>query len=145
MPELVEAIQTAAGVATALGVLVAGWQLRLSKLQAITQFEDSLATQYREIARRLPIAALLGEQLSDDAQRDHLPHFYHYFDLSNEQAFLHEHGRIRKQTWDEWQEGILQTFRKPAFHFAWLEVSRRAPDSFNELRRVLTALPNLGS
>ena len=57
-----EWIQATASIATAVAVFVAGWQLRLTKRQAITAFEDELARQYREIAQRLPIEALLREE-----------------------------------------------------------------------------------
>ena len=72
--------------------------------------------------------------------RDALPGFYHYFDLSNEQAFLHERGRIGNRTWNEWRSGIHQNLARPAFLKAWNDVSMRAPDSFDELRRVLSVI-----
>lgn len=126
-------------MATALGVLIAGWQLWLAKRQAVTTFEDQLGGQYREIARRLPIEALLGETLDERAYAEALPSFYHYFDLSNEQAFLHRQRRIRKRTWAEWREGIEQNLSRPAFARAWAEVSARSPESFNDLRSELAA------
>src|SRR4051794_20458991 len=94
--DLVTAIASAA---TAVGVLLAAAQLWMAARQATTQFEDTLNAQYRDIARRLPVAALLGEALQEDAYQDALPDFYHYFDLSNEQAFLHLKGRVRSSTW----------------------------------------------
>jgi len=133
----VELVQTAASIATAVGVLLAGWQLWLTKRQAVTQFEDQLASQYRAIARELPVEALLGEPLDEQEYRKALPILYHYFDLSNEQAFLHHQRRIRAKTWIDWQEGIVQNLRRPAFKQAWIEVSTRAPESFNELRAYL--------
>jgi 3'-phosphoadenosine 5'-phosphosulfate sulfotransferase len=137
MSSFLEIVQAAAAVATAVGVLIAGWQLGLTKQQARTSFEDQLAAQYREIARRLPIQALLGEALDGDAQTAALPDFYHYFDLSNEQAFLYGRGRVRSVTWKEWKEGIEQNLARTAFRVAWREVSRRAPDSFNDLREFV--------
>jgi hypothetical protein len=139
MNRWLELIQVLAGVATAIGVLIAGRQISLAKHQAITAFEDQVASQYREIARRLPVEAMLGEPLDDAAHAEALGDFYHYFDLSNEQAFLQKRGRIRRTTWNEWGEGIEQNLRRPAFARAWEEVSRRAPDSFNELRAWLPA------
>ena len=135
-----EVIQTVAAVATAVGVFLAGWQLWLTKRQAIIQFEDQMSAQYREIIRRLPIEALLGESLKDAEQAAALKDFYHYFDLSNEQAYLNEQRRITKKTWLEWREGIEQNLRRPAFAAAWTEITRRAPESFNELRSVASAI-----
>jgi hypothetical protein len=131
---VLDIIQVLASVATAAGVFIAGWQLSLAKQQATTAFEDQLSGQYRDIARRLPVQALLGEPLDDASHALALPHFYHYFDLSNEQAYLHLRRRVRPQTWAEWKEGIEQNLQRPAFARAWTEVSRRAPESFNELR-----------
>lgn len=137
---MLETIQTAAAVATAVGVLLAGWQLWLTKRQATIQFEDQMSAQYRDIVGRLPIGALLGEPLTSDEQAAALKDFYHYFDLSNEQAYLHERRRITKKTWAEWREGIEQNLNRPAFAAAWAEITRRAPESFNELRRVASSL-----
>jgi hypothetical protein len=137
MSLVLDVIQASAAVATAAGVLIAGWQLRLAKQQAVTAFEDQLSSQYREIARRLPVQALLGEPLDASAQVSALPDFYHYFDLSNEQAFLHRRRRVRDQTWAEWSEGIEQNLERPAFARAWAEVTLRAPNSFNDLRAEL--------
>ncbi len=101
MPGTIGIIDLVASVATAIGVVVAAWQLALSQGQARTAFEDSLNMQYREISRRLPIRALLGDPLDATEQESALADFYHYFDLSNEQAFLRRQGRIRKQTWED--------------------------------------------
>ena len=57
-------LQDAAAVATAAGVIVAARQLYLSKDQAVAQFEDSLNEQYRSLLKELPLAALLGQQLT---------------------------------------------------------------------------------
>jgi hypothetical protein len=140
-------ISAGASIATAIGVGIAGWQIALAKRHAILQFEDQLSAQYRALMRDLPVNALLGESLSDIEYAAALGVFYHYFDLSNEQAFLHERGRISRSTWESWQEGIEQNLRRPAFALAWAEVSRRAPDSFDELRRLVkpSDLPQLAS
>lgn len=137
MRGLPELIQGLAGVATAVAVVFAALDLRATKEQARTAFADRMSAQYREIARRLPIEALLGETLSDSKQDEALPNFYHYFDLSNEQAYFHEKGRISPETWNEWKEGIRQNLRRPAFLRAWREVTRRAPESFDELKRFV--------
>lgn len=132
-----EGVQLAASVATAIGVAIAGRQLQLAKRQSLTSFEDQLSSQYRAIVQRLPIEALLGETLNDETRSKALTSFYHYFDLSNEQAFLYNNGRITPETWNQWREGIEQNIARPAFLNAWTEVSRRAPDSFDELRSLL--------
>lgn len=137
MLDTLAVISAAASIATAVGVAIAGWQLALTKRQAVLQFEDQLSSQYRALIRDLPVGALLGERLSEAEQAAALNTFYHYFDLSNEQAFLHEQRRVSGATWESWKEGIEQNLRRPAFRAAWEEVSRRAPQSFDELRRLL--------
>jgi hypothetical protein len=145
MTDFIARLSEIASIATAIGVLVAGWQLVLSKRLASMQFEDDMAAQYRELIRRIPVGALLGEEISEEDYRGALPAFYHYFDLSNEQAFLHERGRIAHSTWNEWRSGIHQNLARPAFLKAWNEVSTRAPDSFDELRRVLAVVQRSGA
>lgn len=125
-----------AAVATAVGVVIAGWQLWLARRIAVIQFEDQVSSQYRTLIRGLPVGALLGEELTEREHQECLATFYHYFDLSNEQAFLHEKRRIRHDIWVEWKSGIEQNLKRPAFKRAWAEISQRAPDSFDELRRA---------
>jgi hypothetical protein len=50
-------------VATAVAVLFTREQLKLSRDQATSSFEDQLEREYRQIIAQLPIGALLGEQL----------------------------------------------------------------------------------
>lgn len=144
MQSTIGTIDLVASVATAVGVIVAAWQLALSKGQASTQFEDSLNMQYREIIRRLPINALLGSKLEPEVQQEALADFYHYFDLSNEQAFLRRLGRIRKRTWEDWREGMTQNLARPAFAAAWQEITKRSP-GFNDLRELVPAAAQLAA
>lgn len=104
-----------ASAATAVGVGIAASQLFATRRQAVAAFEDSLASQYRSIIERLPIEALLGEPIDGTLRSASLAHFYRYFDLCNEQAFLHKRGRISEQTWKTWKDGILSNLRRPAF------------------------------
>ena len=123
-------------MATPLGVIFAGSQLWISQRQARTAFEDQLSSQYREIVRKLPIGAVLGDELSDSDVLSALPDFLHYLDLCNEQAYLRKQRRVRKTTWKEWEEGIHQNLQRPAFARAWQIIAARAPNNFDELRAV---------
>jgi hypothetical protein len=131
-----DVIQTGASIATAVGVLFAWRQIRLTTNQAASSFEDELTAQYREIASRLPVAALLGETLNDSIQQNALSDFYRYIDLTNEQIFLRQQGRVRESTWANWAQGIRSHLGRPAFASAWSDIKARAPDSFTELRRL---------
>jgi hypothetical protein len=124
-------------VATALGVFLAGRQIRESRRQAVTAFEDSMSSQYRDLVQRLPIEALLGEALEEQVYRENLNEFYHYIDLTNEQIFLRKRGRVSPEVWQNWCDGIRTTLAKPAFARAWQEISQRSPGSFEELRRLV--------
>ena len=128
--------------ATTAAVIVAARQLTMAKDQARTNFEDNLNQQYREIAKAMPVEALLGGKLSAEEQEKCLGAFYHYFDLSNEQAFLRKQDRIRPGTWDDWRAGITQNLRKPSFSAAWHEITRRS-SSFDDLRELVPAAREL--
>ena len=134
-----------ANVATAIAVIFAAWQIWLSKKQATTTFEDSLAKEYRELAARLPTKALLGEPLTDMEHSDSFDEMYHYFDLCNQQAFLADAGRISKETWKFWKDGITSNIRRPAFERAWSEIAARSNGDFSELRAIIPPKPQVQS
>lgn len=131
---ILEVLSALSSVATAIGVGVAANQLRVTRKLSVTTFEDSLTTQYRQVASNLPLKALLAEQLSEQEHAEHLQYFYRYFDLCNEQAFLYKNGRISEKTWEFWKDGILTNLRRPAFAKAWQEIAYRANDDFSELK-----------
>lgn len=131
-----EVLSALSSIATAIGVAVAAYQLLITRRQATTTFEDTLNTQYRQAIERLPIEALFGEPLKEQAQSGLLPHFYRYFDLCNEQAFLFSLGRVSEKTWKNWEEGIKGNMARPAFQAAWNEVARRARGDFELLREL---------
>jgi hypothetical protein len=131
-----ESLQLLATAATAVGVFLVCLQLRLAKRQAVTAFEDNLAREFRETIDELPVKVLLGDQLDEHEQQEHLDEFYHYIDLTNEQVFLRLIGRISLHTWIYWCDGIQALLSLPAFAHAWTNIKKRAPASFHELRRL---------
>jgi hypothetical protein len=132
--QFLEVLSALSSFATAFGVGVAAYQLRITRKQSVTTFEDSLTAQYRQVASTLPLKALLGESITNEEHDAHLQYFYRYFDLCNEQAYLHKTGRISESTWDFWKDGILTNLRRPAFTTAWQEIASKANDDFGELR-----------
>jgi len=108
--ELLTAIIALASAVMASGVFFAARQLQITKRQALIDFEDTLAREYRQIAAELPLEALLGESLPKQQMEQALPKFYRYFDLSNEQAFLHEIHRVSPDTWKFWCDGMAAQF-----------------------------------
>lgn len=135
-PPMTDLISAVSGVATAIGVFVAAWQLWETRRQSVTTFEDSLAREYREIATTLPTNALLGRELPAEEYAAHFDTFYRYFDFSNEQAFLHQCKRIDKKTWKFWCAGIASNLKRPAFKKAWNEICQAVPGEFTELRAL---------
>lgn len=133
---VLEILSALSSIATAIGVAVAAYQLLIARRQATTTFEDVLSNQYRQAIAQIPVEALFGEPLKKDAQIGLLPHFYRYFDLCNEQAFLFSLGRVSRKTWKNWEEGIRGNMARPAFKAAWNEVSFRAIGDFDALRRL---------
>jgi len=134
---IIEIANLIASIATAGGVVFAAIQIWQSRSQGVTTFEDSFAKEYRELSRSIPTRALLGEKLAEEEQSKHLDEFWHYFDLSNEQTFLRQIGRIRTETWVFWRDGIRSNFKKPVFRWAWEELEKTNTTEFSELRRLL--------
>jgi hypothetical protein len=130
-------IGVAVQVAILLSVIIAGLQLQRQTSEARSRFEDAYGHEYRALIATMPVKAMLGEALQGSEFDDHLDEFYHYFDLSNQQAFLARHTRIRAKTWRFWRQGILDNMKRPAFVQAWDHISTRAPGDFQELRKVL--------
>jgi len=120
----------------AIGVLLVLWQIWLTKKLATTQFEDSMAKEYRELAAKIPTKALFGADLTEEEYKEAFDEFYHYIDLSNEEAFLWERKRITKETWIYWFDGIKSNLSKPAFKRAWMEIKEKDNKSFQELRKL---------
>ena len=128
-------IQSGAVVVAVGTVFLTYRQVKLRKEQATTQFEDELSREYRELARELPVKALLGDELTDEEFKEEFPDLYYYVDLSNEQVFLRFEERVSKETWENWQDGIESNLKRPAFRMAWNEIKDRS-DTFQELRRL---------
>ena len=101
-----EWISAAASSVTAIGLIFAFWQLRVTKVIAQLQFEDGLAKEYRELANKIPTNALLGQDLDEEGYRKTFDEFYRYIDLSNEQVSLRQRGRIGPSVWKYWSVGI---------------------------------------
>ena len=110
-----EVVNVASNAATAIGVFFAAWQIWLTKRQSVTAFEDAMAREYRELTEKIPVRALLDEELTGEEYSQALDHFFRYFDLSNEQAFLRQNGRVTRRTWLQWCDGIQSNLRRPTF------------------------------
>jgi len=132
----IEILGAFSSTATAIAVFFAWWQIKSSKNQNRTQFEDGLTREYQELAQKFPVKALLGEQLDETSYNDSFHLFYHYVDLSNEQIFLRSKNRISKSTWENWQDGIRSNLSLPALQKAWQEIDKKSPTRFDGLRTL---------
>ncbi len=94
----IETLSALANIATAAAVVVGAWQLVLAHRLSVTNFEDTFAKEYRDLAARLPTKALLGEPLSDD---EHTKHF-------DENASEQELSRLSRQI----QERVMSRSQK---------------------------------
>jgi hypothetical protein len=134
-----EIITAAGSLGTCVGVGCAWYQLREQARQSTTAFEDELAREYRQVAADLPVRSMLGDRLSDEELNNEelLTAFMRYFDLSNSQVFLRKKRRISAETWAEWEEGIRDNLKQPAFAAAWRIVEDRRQDCFADMRKLL--------
>jgi hypothetical protein len=129
-------IDAMGSIATAGALIFAFWQIREARLQATTSFEDALDREYRDIVHHIPIAAFMGEKLTPEAFEKALPFLYRYIDLSNQQVFLRQKGRIKKDTWIFWRDGIQSNLKRYPFNVAWERIKEHSQESFSELKRL---------
>jgi len=124
---------------TTIGVLVAAFQLRVSSEIAQSEFEDSIDQQYRELAKGIPVDALIGKSVSEDKKELTRELIYNYLDLCNEQIFLRKKKRVRKDTWTDWCSGIELNLEKSEFNKVWSEIKLEAPKTFTFLEKLETS------
>lgn len=134
-----QTIASLTGIATSTSMIIAYRQLRLASRNSQLSFEDALAREFRQVASRIPFAALLGSEISEQELSDALPAFYMYFDLSDQQVFQRRHGRVSDLTWANWADGIRDTIGRPAFAKALHAILSRRPEAFSDLRQFLDA------
>ena len=123
----------AATVATTVGVFLAGYQIKKTSDLHKTQFEDSLAKEYRDLVQNIPVKALLGEKLNAEEFERAKPFLFHYINLTNDQIFLRSKGRVGEKTWIDWKGGIESNMKLPEFERMWKEIKQKS-NSFDELR-----------
>jgi len=121
---------------TSIGVLLAAFQLRVSSKIAQSEFEDSIDQQYRELAKGIPVDALIGKSVSEDKKELTRELIYNYLDLCNEQTFLRKNKRVRKNTWIDWCAGIESNLEKIEFDNVWSEIKQEAPKTFTFLEQL---------
>jgi len=81
--------------------------------------------EYRNIVQRIPYKALIGEELFVSEIDVTNNEIYNYMDLCNEQIYLRMSNRVRKKTWNNWQEGMSTNFALDAFENTSTEVFQK--------------------
>jgi hypothetical protein len=127
---------TIAALATAVGVLIAAWQIRESRKLSQSSFEDTLDQQYRDLAHGIPVDALIGRPVNASQETETRELIYNYLDLCNEQVFLRKKNRITQETWKDWCAGIESHLQKVAFKQVWEEIKAQSPGSFSFLEKL---------
>lgn len=133
-----------ASIATIIGglsIIAVFWQIGQQSAIARSTFENLFVQQYQQLIQRLPIKALLGDELSDQERVKYLGEFYHYIDLCNTQAYHHAKRRITKSTWAEWYEGIKANFERKELSLVWSYVAAKSPSEFSDLRKIVAPIP----
>jgi hypothetical protein len=121
-----------AAVIAAISLGISAYQTNLSRRLAETAFEDTIDQQYRELAKEIPVDVLINN--CDEFSSDTREIIFNYLDLCNQQIYLRAQGRIGKERWGSWCDGIQENLRKTAFHSVWSEVKEKA--SFSYLERL---------
>ena len=130
-----EGMELITSVFTVLGVIFIGWQVYLTKKQAQTQLEDEMVQEYRAIIREIPSSVLLGIEAEENQAPKIRELIYNYIDLSNQQVFLRQQGRISKNTWIFWCDGMKANLKLREFENVWKEI-KQSEHSFSELRKL---------
>lgn len=136
--EFLKSYVVLAPYATLIGVIFAIYQFWRNVEQSKTSFEDSISKEYRDIFNNIPYKALIGKTLIGEEMTQASNVIYNYIDLCNEQIFLRRTGRVREDTWNNWQEGMSINFSLPIFLYISEEVFKELPDSFTGLKRVMS-------
>lgn len=89
------------------------------------QFFSRFVERYQKIMVLLP-SDVYSKEFDISTVKDKemfLRNMRSYFDLCSQEYFLYQKGKISKEVWCEWEEGILSSFNYPAFQIAWNQLS----------------------
>ncbi|MGB9952910.1 hypothetical protein ACOZ4F_10965 [Haloarcula marismortui] len=125
-------LQTVGSLFTGFGALLVFLQFRQRNIQFVTEFEDSLTKEYRDIVQDLPVKARTNEEVDWEENKRAI---YQYIDLCNEQVFLRQNGRVSETAWNSWQDGMESNIQEGVFKEGWSRI-KSDTDSFKELKQV---------
>lgn len=130
--------ESLSSIATAVGVVIAAWQIWEGRQLSAAKFEDSFDQQYRSLSYDIPVDALIGKSIKEDEEKKARESVYNYLDLCNEQIFQRHKKRISKDRWHEWKTGIKQNLDRVFFKKTWSEIKKEAGGTFSYLERLET-------
>lgn len=125
-----ETIQVITLICTIIMAVASIWCVKIAVEHFSKQLKWSLfadyTKRYQEIILQFPENINESTFSFQDLKRDDkevydktMRYMRAYFDLCSEEYWLHVRGRIDKETWEEWQQGMLFAFSKTAFRNAW--------------------------
>lgn len=130
--ELLPLVRTIASVLTGIGAVLIVHRIKQNSRQFQRDFEDELTREYRELTKEMPVEMLLDE--SKPLTEEELNLLYNYVDLTNQQVWLRSDGRVSKETWLNWRDGIRSNFRRENFRRGWAVIYwRTGSGTFEEL------------
>jgi len=131
-----ELVALISSIATTVGVFIAAYQIYKTTELHRTQFEDSLAMEYRELIQKIPIKVFIGEDLTHEELEITRPVLFHYLNLTNDQIFLRSKDRVGPEVWKDWRNGIEHNITNiRAINEFWAELKANSI-VFEELRRL---------
>lgn len=128
--------------ATLGGFILIIIQLYLNSRIEKSKFEYDISKRYIDIANNIKFETMYIE--SNDPKfdiliKDHLNFFYQYYDLTNQEIFLRRNKRIRKKTWEEWEDGVKDLIVLDSFKHAWKLINDKVSvDTFTEYRDFIS-------
>jgi hypothetical protein len=100
-------------------------QLKVQNAQIRTDLFAEYTKRYQEIMLHLPLDIEKDDFELNKCKKAEIDQTIRYirvyFDLSAEEYFLHENGKIEEKVWQEWLQGMKYLINKPSFIRIWDE------------------------
>lgn len=119
-------IEQLASTATAIGVVVATYQLAQGRRQLREGFERSFVDRFERIIACVDLEILLDGGSIDHDDRSLMRALYDYFQLCEEELYFRAHRRVSRSTWHDWWYGIRIVLTVPEVAAAFTALKHRA-------------------
>ncbi|MFD8737435.1 hypothetical protein ACFV06_21285 [Streptomyces sp. NPDC059618] len=136
-------ISDIAGIATAVGVLLAVAGLRQGQRQRIRAFEDFYVSRYWLLMDRLSLRASTGHDSDDELGKGDQKALLAYLSLCEDELDLRASGWISDATWDIWRKGIRTQLDHWPASKVWSQAQQAAEQghgqAFTQLRQFMSS------